>query len=44
MCNQLDLQASQEEKYAFVICIAEGKLKKSGIEKWIRNKLTKYET
>ena len=43
MSNQMDLQASQDEKYEFVISIAEGKLKKSGIEKWIRNRIIKTE-
>ena len=43
MSNQMDLQASQDEKYEFVISIAEGKLKKPGIEKWIRNRIIKHE-
>ena len=37
--NQLDIQASQEEKYNFVLKVTEGKLKFSDIVEWIREKI-----
>jgi death on curing protein len=39
--NKLDIDASQEAKYNFVISIASGKLNVEGIEAWIEKHLIK---
>jgi len=41
MENQVDIQASEEEKYEFVIKIAEGRLNFEEIKSWIEKRLIK---
>lgn len=41
LSNNLDIKASQEEKYNFVICIAEGKIKLTQIIEWTKHHLIK---
>jgi death-on-curing protein len=41
LAHNYDIQASQQEKYDFVISIASGELSFEGINKWITEKSTK---
>jgi len=40
--NYLDINATEDDKYTFVIMVASGKLKYDGILKWIKNHVEKY--
>lgn len=41
--SNFDIEATREEKYDFVISIAEGKLNIDGIKSWLRTRLKKIE-
>lgn len=41
MDAEMDIEATQDEKYHLVIQVAEGKLKKDQIKEWIENHLKK---